>query len=78
MRTVTSATAVFGFRCQIGCNAQPRATWCRREDRIELSRIAEMLESPQAKGRVIEVEDHNADDRIVVSVVGDEPDEPAT
>lgn len=45
----------------------------RLRDRIDLAEIAELLKDPQASGQLIEVEDHAAGDRIVVSLVADDP-----
>lgn len=46
----------------------------RLQDRVDLAAIAQALRNPEAVGRLIEVEDHAAGDRIVVSIVDDRPD----
>lgn len=51
----------------------PKGARQRLEQHVELDQIAEMLKNPEASGRLIEVEDHEDGDRIVVSIVGDDP-----
>lgn len=46
----------------------------RLQNRVEIDQITEMLENPHAGGTVLEVEDHAAGERIVISIVGDEPE----
>ncbi len=50
----------------------PKVAGQRLGDRIELDHIAEMLKNPLARGRLIEVEDHNAGDRIIISIEADD------
>jgi hypothetical protein len=46
----------------------------RLQDRVELGQIAQMLKSAHAGGTVLEVEDHEANERIVISIVSEEPE----
>lgn len=52
-------------------NLLPKVAGRRLDEHIELSRIVEMLKNPDADGKLIEIEDHAAGERIVVSIAGD-------
>lgn len=43
----------------------------RLRDSVELDQIARLLKDPNATGQVLEVEDHAANERIVISIVAD-------
>lgn len=51
----------------------PKVAGRRLDVLVELSRIVEMLKNPEAVGKLVEIEDHEAGDRIVVSIAGDDP-----
>lgn len=44
----------------------------RLRDSIDLDQIAALLKTPGAGGPVLEVEDHAANERIVISIIGDD------
>ncbi len=46
----------------------------RLRDSVELDQIARLLKTPGAGGPVLEVEDHAANERIVISIVGEDSD----
>jgi len=41
-------------------------------EHIDLERIVEMAQDPSATGVVLDVEDHEDNERILISIVGDE------
>jgi hypothetical protein len=41
-------------------------------EHIDIDRIVEMAQEPGASGVVLDVEDHEDNDRILISIVGDE------
>jgi len=42
------------------------------KEHIDLDRIVEMAQDPSASGGVLDIEDHEDEDRILISIVGDE------
>ncbi len=64
--------SVPGWVISGAANLLPKVAGQRLEERVDLRELKEMLKNPQASGTLIEVEDHNAGDRIVISVIGAE------
>lgn len=54
----------------------PKVAGQRLQDCIEFDQLVEMLKNPNATGQVIEIEDHAANDLIVISIVADETGAP--
>jgi hypothetical protein len=50
----------------------PKIAGKRLEQHVDLGEIAALITNPQAAGTLLEIEDHMAEDRIVISIVGDE------
>ena len=42
------------------------------KEHIDIDRIVEMAQDPSASGVVLDIEDHEDEDRILISIVGDE------
>jgi hypothetical protein len=42
-------------------------------EHIDIEQIVQMANDPQARGTILEVEDHKDNERIVISIVGDAP-----
>lgn len=53
----------------------PRISGKRLEDHVDLDAIRALINDPGARGKLLEIEDHEDDDKIVISLVGD--DDPA-
>jgi hypothetical protein len=52
--------------------AHPKACGQKLRDRVDLEEIIALIKDPQASGSILEIEDHQAKDRIVISIVGNE------
>jgi hypothetical protein len=50
----------------------PKLAGKKLRDRVELEEIIALIKDPQASGSILEIEDHQAKDRIVISIVGNE------
>ena len=48
------------------------ASWPLPCEHIDIEQIAELIKNPQASGVILEVEDHKDNERVVISIVGDE------
>jgi hypothetical protein len=53
-------------------NLLPGLAGGRLRDSVEIGQIAQLLKAPNAAGQVLEVEDHAANERIVISIIGDD------
>ena len=42
------------------------------QEHIDLKQLAELVKDPQASGVLLDIEDHEDNDRITISIVGDE------
>jgi hypothetical protein len=42
------------------------------KEHIDIEQIAALMQDPQASGVLVDIEDHEDNDRIVISIVGDE------
>jgi hypothetical protein len=50
----------------------PKLAGKKLRDRVDLEEIIALIKDPQASGSILEIEDHQAKDRIVISIVGNE------
>jgi hypothetical protein len=50
----------------------PKLAGKKLRDRVDLEEIIALIKDPQASGSILEIEDHKAKDRIVISIVGNE------
>lgn len=50
----------------------PRISGKRLEDHVDLDAIRALIADPAARGKLLEIEDHEDQDRIVISLVGDD------
>lgn len=50
----------------------PKVAGKRLEEHIDLDQIVALIKDPRASGTLLEIEDHQAKDRIVISIVGNE------
>ncbi|HWE16850.1 MAG TPA: hypothetical protein VG758_06650 [Hyphomicrobiaceae bacterium] len=50
----------------------PKIAGKELREQIDVEQIVELTKNPQANGVVMEIEDHKENQRVVVSIVGDE------
>jgi hypothetical protein len=50
----------------------PKLAGKKLQQRVDIEEIIALIKDPQASGSILEIEDHQAKDRIVISIVGDE------
>jgi hypothetical protein len=50
----------------------PKLTGKKLQERIDLEEIIALIKDPQAAGSILEIEDHQAKDRLVISIVGND------
>lgn len=50
----------------------PRIAGKGLQEQIDFAEIVELLKNPQASGVILEVEDHKDNERVVISIVGEE------
>jgi hypothetical protein len=51
----------------------PKVAGKELREHIDIEQIVQMANDPQARGTILEVEDHKDNERIVISIVGDAP-----
>jgi hypothetical protein len=54
----------------------PKIAGKELREQIDIEQVIELTKNPQAKGVVVEIEDHKENQRVVVSIVGDEAPAP--
>jgi len=50
----------------------PKIVGKELREHVDIEQIAELIKNPQASGVILEVEDHKDNERVVISIVGDE------
>ena len=50
----------------------PKLAGKKLHDRVDLEEIIALIKDPRASGSILEIEDHQAKDKIVISIVGNE------
>jgi hypothetical protein len=50
----------------------PKLAGKKLQQRVDIEEIIALIKDPQASGSILEIEDHQAKDRIVISIVGNE------
>jgi hypothetical protein len=50
----------------------PKIAGKELREHIDLDQLAELVNNPQASGVVLEVEDHKDNERVVISIVGED------
>jgi hypothetical protein len=51
----------------------PKVAGKELREHVYIEQIVQMASDPQARGTILEVEDHKDNERIVISIVGDAP-----
>jgi len=50
----------------------PKIAGKQLQEHIDISELAQLIKNSQANGAVLEIEDHKSNERLVVSIVGEE------
>lgn len=51
----------------------PKMAGKKLQEHVDIDEIIALIKDPKASGTILEIVDHQANDRLVISVVGNEP-----
>lgn len=51
----------------------PRMAGKKLQEQVDMDELMAMIKDPKANGTILEIVDHQANDRLVISIIGNEP-----